>query len=351
MCIKFLGLAGDKELVSLPKSLLFSCFKQQRIFNENSRTFCSFLSFFIFLIYLHISVRKVEESGNFLIGWLFTFVIYTVPSSSRYFRRKCSLSHQKGKLFYVLFHVWICTLWGSSSGWFLTPVSAALSFCLLPWCSMVHTGQGADMGICVRNASWEVTHLATDSLSIPVPFHSCVDVHISHCSNAFCLSLLTLLARLANGAAHFLIWPFIWGQILIGSRCDGPLCRAKSGCWQTEKFQEKKKKSCSAALLFPLCSSPNNVKAMYWPSPGSPQHILGWIPFLINAELCSMKSGSLVRAFLLHWRLRIQCSAAGTWWRIRKSFVWLWANQIVSHAGFILTKSGVFKVLSAKVKL
>lgn len=68
MCIKFLGLAGDKELVSLPKSLLFSCFKQQRIFNENSRTFCSFLSFFIFLIYLHISVRKVEESGNFLIG-------------------------------------------------------------------------------------------------------------------------------------------------------------------------------------------------------------------------------------------------------------------------------------------
>lgn len=134
----------------------------------------------------------------------------------------------------------------------LTPLSAALSFCLLPWCSLVHTGQGADMGICVRNASWEVTHLATDSLSIPVPFHSCVDVHISHCSNAFCLSLQTLLARLANGAAHFLIWPFIWGQILIGSRCDGPLCRAKSGCWQTEKFPEKKKNPAQQLCYFPF---------------------------------------------------------------------------------------------------
>lgn len=105
--------------------------------------------------------------------------------------------------------------------------------------------------------------------------------------------------------------------------------------------EKKKKNSWSAALLFPLCSSPSSVKAMYCPSPGSPQHILGWISFLINAELHSMKSGSLVRAFLLHWWLRAQCSAAGTWWRIRKSFVWLWANQIVSHAGFILTKSDV----------
>lgn len=36
--------------------------------------------FFIFLIYLHISVRMVEESGNFLIGCLFTFVIYKVTN-------------------------------------------------------------------------------------------------------------------------------------------------------------------------------------------------------------------------------------------------------------------------------
>lgn len=81
---------------------------------------------------------------------------------------------------------------------------------------------------------------------------------------------------------------------MIGSRCDGPLCRAKSGCWQIEKFQEQKKKknSWTAALLFPPCSSPSSVKAMYCPSPSSPQHVLGWIPFLINAELHSMKSGS-----------------------------------------------------------
>lgn len=67
----------------------------------------------------------------------------------------------------------------------------------------VHTGQGADMDICVRNTSWEVTHLATDSLSIPVPFHSCVDVHISHCSNVFCLSLQTQLAWLVMGQHIF----------------------------------------------------------------------------------------------------------------------------------------------------
>lgn len=136
MCIKFLGLDGDKELVLLPKSLLFSYFKQQRIFNGNSRTFSSFVSSFIFLIYLHTSVRKIEESGNFLISWLFTFIIHKVPSSSRYFRRKSSL--REGKLVYVLFHVWMCTLWGSSSRWFLTPLSAALSFCPLPWCSCAY---------------------------------------------------------------------------------------------------------------------------------------------------------------------------------------------------------------------
>lgn len=43
MCIEFLGLDGDKELVPLPNSLLFSSFKQQRIFNEKSREFCCFV--------------------------------------------------------------------------------------------------------------------------------------------------------------------------------------------------------------------------------------------------------------------------------------------------------------------
>lgn len=148
--------------------------------------------------------------------------------------------------------MWMCTLWGSSSWWFLTPLSAALSFWPFPG-APVHTGQGADTGIRVRNASWDVTHLATDSLSIPVPFHSCVDVHTSHCSDVFCLSLQARLAQLGNGAAHFLIWPFIQEQILIGSRCDSPLCRAKSGCWQIEKFQEQKKKFPGQQLCyFPL---------------------------------------------------------------------------------------------------
>lgn len=135
MCITFLGFDGDKELVSLPKSLLFSCFKKQRIFSENSRTLCSFVSFFIFLIYLHISVRKVEESGNFLIGWLLIFVIYKVPSSSRYYRRKASLRHSKGKLLCFVSRVNVCPvglLFGMISD------CTALSFCPLPWRSFAH---------------------------------------------------------------------------------------------------------------------------------------------------------------------------------------------------------------------
>lgn len=208
------------------------------------------------------------------------------------------------------------------------------------------------MDICVRNASWEVTHLATDSRSIPVPFHSCVDVHISHCSNVFCLLLQTRLARLGNGAAHFLIWPFIWGQILIGSRCDSPLCRAKSGCWQIEKFQEQEKKiSWTTALLFPLCSSPSSVKAMYCPSPGSPQHVLGWIPFLKNVELHGMKSGSHVKGipFTLMAQSSVQCS-----WDLvedQKVFCMIVSKPNRLPCWIHLKKDWCLKFLSAKVKL
>lgn len=227
MCIKFLGLDGDKELVSLPKSLLFSCLKQQRILSENSRTFCNFVSFFNFLdlptyIFLSERLRKmvVFSSVDYLLTWFLK-----VPSFSRYSRRKASLIHQKGKLFYVLFHVWMCTLWGSSSLWFLTPVSAALSFCPLSWRSCA-ARTGADTDIGVRNASWGVTRLATDSLSIPVPFHSCLDPHISHCSSVFCLSLQTQLAQLGNGAAHFLIWPSygsrFWLEADVTAHSAGP---------------------------------------------------------------------------------------------------------------------------------
>lgn len=66
-------------------------------------------------------------------------------------------------------------------------------------------------------------------------------------------------------------------------------------------------------------------------------------------QSCIAWNLALVRAFLLHWLLRAQCTAAGTWWGIRKSFVWLWANQIVSHAGFILTKSGVLSLWVPKL--
>lgn len=66
MCIEFLWLDGDKELVPLPNSLLFSCIRQQGKLQE-ALLLCFI---FIFLFYLYISGRKFEESGNFLISYL-----------------------------------------------------------------------------------------------------------------------------------------------------------------------------------------------------------------------------------------------------------------------------------------
>lgn len=62
MCIEFLGLDGDTELVPLPNSLLFSCIRQQRIFKENYRKPCCFVSFLFSCftcIFLEESLRKV----------------------------------------------------------------------------------------------------------------------------------------------------------------------------------------------------------------------------------------------------------------------------------------------------
>lgn len=73
MCIEFLGLDGDKELVLLPNSLLFSYFKQQRIFSENSRKSCCFVlvlfSCFTY-IFLAESLRKVVifSSADYLLS-------------------------------------------------------------------------------------------------------------------------------------------------------------------------------------------------------------------------------------------------------------------------------------------
>lgn len=51
MCIEFLRLDGDKELVPLPNSLLFSCFKRQRKFSETFRkSVASFCSYFLVLL-------------------------------------------------------------------------------------------------------------------------------------------------------------------------------------------------------------------------------------------------------------------------------------------------------------
>lgn len=109
----------------------------------------------------------------------------------------------------------------------------------------------------------------------------------------------------------------------------------------------KKKNFLDSSSVISLLLFPSSVKAMYCPSPGSPQHILGWIPFLINAELHSMKSGSCEGIPLT---LTAQSSVHCGWdLVVRKSFVWLWANQIVSHAGFILTKSGVLSLWVPKL--
>lgn len=79
-----------------------------------------------------------------------------------------------------------------------------LSFALFPWCSCVYErGHWHGHLFCVRNASWEVSCLVTDSLSIPVLLHSSVDVCISHCSNMFCLSVQTQLAWLIMGQHIF----------------------------------------------------------------------------------------------------------------------------------------------------
>lgn len=213
-----------------------------------------FLFLFSWFTYVHISVRKVEESGKFLISWLFTFIVFKVPSSSRYFRRKSSLRHQRGKLFYVLFHVWMCTLWGSSSWWFLTAVSAALSFpSLALLCTQDRRWHGHwPAGVL---PIWPLIHCLFPSHSIPAWMSTSLTAPVCSAFHSW------QLAQLGNGAAHFLIWPFIWEQILIGSRCDGSLCRAKSGCWQIEKFQEQKKKKFldSSSVISP-CSSSSSVK-------------------------------------------------------------------------------------------
>jgi len=57
MCIEFLGLDGDKKLIPLPNSLLFSCFKQQRIFSENSRKSCCFV-LFLFSCFTYIFLAE-----------------------------------------------------------------------------------------------------------------------------------------------------------------------------------------------------------------------------------------------------------------------------------------------------
>lgn len=71
--------------------------------------------------------------------------------------------------------------------------------------------------------------------------------------------------------------------------------------------------------------------------------------FFLEMQSCIAWNLSLVRDSFYTDALELSCSAAGTWWRIRKSFVWLWANQIVSHAGFILTKSGVLSFWMPKL--
>lgn len=123
-----------------------------------------------------------------------------MPSSGRCFSQT-RLRHLRGKLFHALVHVGVCTCAAPLYGDFWPHCSC--SFCRsvsFPWCSCVHrAGRWHGRLFCVRNAGWEVTRSVTDSLSIPVLFHSCVDVCISHCSHMFCLSVQTWLAWLITG--------------------------------------------------------------------------------------------------------------------------------------------------------
>lgn len=168
------------------------------------------------------------------------------------------------------------------------------------WCSCVYRiGRWRGHLFCVRNVSWEVSRLVTDSLSIPVPFHSWVDVCISHCSNMFCLPVQTLLAWLIMGQHIFELGLSYGGRFWLEARCYGPLCRSKSGYWQREKFREQKRSFAGQQLwdcFFP--PPPLMVLRQCFTSPSAPsQYALGWIPFLIKIQLGSMKSSPPLRVF------------------------------------------------------
>lgn len=124
-----------------------------------------------------------------------------------------------------------------------------------------------------------------------------------------------------NGAVYFLIWPFIWEQILIGSTMLWPTLQGRIWMFAEREIPRAKRTFPGPAALglFLPPPPPPRVLRQWFASPSaSLQHALGWIPFLVNVQLHSTKSSPRVRAFLFCSLLKAQCSAtAGTWWSIR----------------------------------
>lgn len=112
----------------------------------------------------------------------------------------------------------------------------------------------------------------------------------------------------------------------------------------------KKKYFLDSSSVISLLLFPSSVKAMYCPSPGSPQHILGWIPFLTNAELHSMKSGSCKGIPLT---LTAQSSVHCGWNLVgdQKVFCVAVSKPNSLPCWIHLNKEWCLKFMSAKVKL
>lgn len=174
MCIEFLGLDGDKELVTLPNSLLFSCFKQQRIFNENSRKSCCFVLFlfsWFTYIFLAKSWRKVVifSSADYLLSYL---VFYSAKLWQVF---QETVWHTREENSFMLWFTCECV-----PVWLLFMVISEYTECWcfchsvpFPGCSCVYrTGRWHEHLFCVRNASWEVTPFGDwfTIYSRPVPF-------------------------------------------------------------------------------------------------------------------------------------------------------------------------------------